>query len=386
MVKYTTLSRRNLIAALPFTLAACATPPVRMQDTPRQAYDVLADFPRAPVGPDLPTGPLNLIAVSSCSDETRPASLYTDMANLSPDLVLMLGDNVYGSGTPDDPALSDLRAAYWQMARRREFVELAAKVPVMAVWDDHDFGKNDAGGDFPHKALTQRMFNRFWNIPADSPLQSREGIYRTATIGPVGQRVQIIMLDTRYFRDPLVITDQRNAPGRERYVPHAADSNADVLGAAQWTWLEATLKQPADLRIIASSIQVIADGHGYERWGNFPKAQARLYKLIGDTGAKGIVFVSGDRHLGAINQRRDVAPYILTDLTASAINTSSWREGSATTSAEAGPHRLGPSYTPPNYGRIAIDWAGRNMRLEVVGFGNNIVLTHNLTFGALGVN
>jgi alkaline phosphatase D len=258
-------------------------------------------------------------------------------------------------------------------------------VPTLAVWDDHDFGKNDGGGDFPQKALAQAMFNSFWNIPSTDPLRSRPGLYRSVTIGPAGQRVQIIMLDTRYFRDPLRPTDQRDAPGRERYIPHPPDAAYDVLSASQWAWLEKTLQEPAEFRIIASSIQVIADGHGYERWGQFPAALARLYRLVGTTGVRGVVFVSGDRHLAAINRRDDLVGYALYDLTASAINAGNWRQGMPTDLGEAGPYRLGPSYTRANYGRIGIDWMKRVLKLEVIGMAGQVALTAVVPFTSIGL-
>lgn len=380
------LARRTFVLSLPGVLAACASNgPATISNVPRASFDQIPDFPSAPLSPPLPRGPLTSIAVSSCSNEDRPAPLYSDILVAKPDLLLMVGDNVYGSAKPDDPELSDLRAAYTTMAANPDFTKLASQIPHLAVWDDHDFGKNDAGGDFAYKALAQRMFNSFWNIPAASPLRSREGIYREVKIGPAGRRVQIIILDTRYFRDPLRLTDQRNSPGRERYIPHPFESKADILGPAQWAWLESVLKQPADVRIVVSSIQVVADGHGWERWSQFPAAQDRLYRLIETSGAKGVVFVSGDRHLGAINKFTPASSYPLFDLTASAINTSSWQQGRPTDNGEGGSFRLGPSYTPPNYGMVRIDWSARTLALETIGTGNQPVNRARVAFGDIGL-
>ena len=48
-------------------------------------------------------------------------------------------------------------------------------------------------------------------------------------------------------------------------------------------------------RLIASSIQVVAEDHGWEKWMNLPHERERLYRLIRETGAEGMVFLSGDR-------------------------------------------------------------------------------------------
>jgi hypothetical protein len=33
--------------------------------------------------------------------------------------------------------------------------------PIMAVWDDHDYGVNDGGGDFPAKEISRKAFLHF---------------------------------------------------------------------------------------------------------------------------------------------------------------------------------------------------------------------------------
>jgi alkaline phosphatase D len=296
----------------------------------------------------------------------------------NPDLVLMMGDNVYGSYTPTDPNLPSLSEAYAKLAEVPAFKSLVSKVPTQAVWDDHDYGINDGGGDFAYKAQAQTMFNQFWNVPDNSPLRQRPGIYRAFQAGPKGQVLQVIMLDTRYFRAPLLLTDQRDVPGKERYVPHPPGSGADVLGEAQWAFLKAELEKPADVRLIVSSIQVVADGHGYERWGNFPDSQKRLYDLIAQTGAKGVVFASGDRHYGSINQIRDGVAYPLTDITASAINMP-FRVAEGTTSYnEPATTRIGDGYAAVNFGLIEINWAAGTLSLNLIGEGGTLARSTSL--------
>jgi alkaline phosphatase D len=38
----------------------------------------------------------------------------------------------------------------------------------MAVWDDHDYGVNDGGGDFPAKEISRKAFLDFFNEPMAS--------------------------------------------------------------------------------------------------------------------------------------------------------------------------------------------------------------------------
>ena len=116
------------------------------------------------------------------------------------------------------------------------YSKLRNTIAHLAVWDDHDYGINDGGGDFPHKAVAKELFLKFWKVPADDIRRTRDGIYDSRIIGPPGMRVQIILLDLRWFRSPLKASDQRGAPGKERYVPDP-DPAKTMLGPAQWAWL-----------------------------------------------------------------------------------------------------------------------------------------------------
>ena len=71
------------------------------------------------------------------------------------------------------------------------------------------------------------------------------------------------------------------------------DESTTILGAAQWAWLEKVLKEPAELRIIVSSVQFAPEAQGGECWANFPHEQKRLLSLL--RGQTALV-LSGDRH------------------------------------------------------------------------------------------
>ena len=108
---------------------------------------------------------------------------------------------------------------------------------MLSTWDDHDYGQNDAGGDFPYKDEAKALFLEFWQVPEDDPRHARAGVYCARIFGPEGRRVQVILLDTRSFRSPLRPTDQPGAPGKEEYLPDP-DPAKTMLGRAQWAWLE----------------------------------------------------------------------------------------------------------------------------------------------------
>ncbi|MBI2772367.1 MAG: alkaline phosphatase family protein [Burkholderiales bacterium] len=300
--------------------------------------------------------PLRRIALGSCFDQTKAAPIWDTITASRPDLFLFGGDNIY---CQMPYSLPRLREAYALAAASPGLSRLRAAVPHMAIWDDNDYGLNDGGADFTEKLTSKAEFLQFWQAAADDPRRGREGLYDARMFGPPGRRVQVILLDTRWFRSAWKRTDQRDAPGKERYVPDA-DPAKTVLGEVQWRWLEAQLRQPAEVRLLFSGMQVVTQGHGWERWGNLPLERERLYRLIGDTGAQGVVVLSGDRHIGALYREDRGTAYPLYELTASGF-THTW-----TTASEAGPNRLGELYRELHYGAVEIDWDSRSLRLDVV--------------------
>ena len=337
------MRRRRLIAAGALALGGCAgSAPSGLLHNAPAALDT--------------TLPLRRIAFGSCADQKLPQPIWDTVLADKPDLVIFGGDNVYASDPPF--SLANLRQAYVAAGAIPALQRLRAAVPHYAIWDDHDYGVNDGGMEFPHKHDAKQAFLDYWKAPAGDIRRSRDGIYDSQVVGPPGQRVQIIGLDTRWFRSPLKLTDERGKPGRERYLP---DSNPakTLLGEAQWRWLGEQLRQPADLRLIVSGIQVIVDGHGWEHWGNFPLERQRLVNLILDTRAGGVVFLSGDRHIGALYREASAMPYPFYEMTSSGI-THPWKNAS-----EAGPNRLGELFTELHFGSIDIDWPARSVRLSL---------------------
>jgi alkaline phosphatase D len=259
---------------------------------------------------------------------------------------------------PDGELIQSLQESYVQAAQVSGMARLRSTIPHLATWDDHDYGKNDAGAEFAGRHEAQQLFLQFWDVPLTDVRHQREGVYHSQTFGPDGQRVQAILLDTRFFRSPLKPTDQRNAAGRERYLPDE-DPGKTMLGEAQWSWLAERLREPADVRLIVSSIQVVAEGHGWERWGNFPRERQRLYDLIRATAAGGVILLSGDRHVGGLYRETTAAPYPLYEITSSGINQV------FPGNQEAGPNRLGAVYGAPNFGTLDVDWWERTVTLSL---------------------
>ena len=226
------------------------------------------------------------------------------------------------------------------------------------------------------KAESQKLFLDFMDEPMDSSRRKREGVYDACVLGPVGKRVQVILLDTRYFRSTLATGENNVIPSGGKYIPHP-DPNVTMLGDTQWQWLEEQLRVPAELRIIGSSIQFISEFSGAEAWANMPREKQRMLDLLQKTKANGVLFISGDRHWAELSRLDRPGDYPLYDLTSSAL-TEEHKRGTPT------PNRFrdGPTYHDTNVGVITIDWRakGAGVLLQIVDADATTKIERQVTF------
>lgn len=255
-----------------------------------------------------PQGNLSRIAFGSCADQNLDQSVLNEVVLKQPDLFIYLGDNIYG----DTYNMHLLEAEYGKLSCKPEFQNLIAHVPVIATWDDHDYGHNDSGNDYDPKAESKQIFLRFFGEENNTYRQSHSGIYTSYYFGDSAHRVQIILLDLRTFRTPLKGSFENG------YYPDYS-TNATMLGDEQWNWLANELMQPAKLRIIGSSSRFDTPADGAECWANFPSDQNRMFDLIKHTHAGGVLFLSGDIHFGTLASRNEPGLYPLFDFTSSPL-------------------------------------------------------------------
>jgi alkaline phosphatase D len=319
---------------------------------PRLSSLLLALLPLAASAEESPPAPLQRIAFGSCANQNLDQPIWDAVLAAKPDLFLFVGDNIYA----DTEDMEVMKAKYAKLAAKPGYQKLKQTCPILATWDDHDYGVNDGGAWYPKREESAKVMLDFFEVPAASSQRGHAGIYGAHTYGPPGKRVQVILLDTRTFKSRQ-LKDTRPKEELKKlnlvgwYLPNP-DPATTILGAEQWTWLEAQLRQLADVRIIASSIQVIADEKGMESWGNFPHERKRLYDLIGRTGAEGVVFLSGDVHFSEVSRSAD-GPYPLSDFTSSGLTNSH-----AGWAAAVNRHRVSPSaYAKPTFGLVEIDWS-----------------------------
>jgi len=338
----TNLSRRTALGLAAAAAAAPAAARAATIDAPHPALD----------------RPLTRIAWGSCANQDKDQPIWEAVLDARPDLFVFLGDNIYADTR--DPAV--MARKYATLAAKPGFKRLRDTVPVVAIWDDHDYGENDAGGDYPMKDESRRQFCDFWGEPAGSVRRARDGIYAAYAFGPEGRRVQIILPDLRWNRTPLAEKTFKGGykawavangligkptPGPYDRIP---DLDATMLGEPQWAWLHDQLNQPADLRILGSSLQVLADFAGWESWVNYANDHQRLFAAIRQARAERLFCISGDTHYAEISTLANNTPYPIWDFTSSGL-TEVW----PVTPPNA--LRVSPVLRERNFGLIEIDWA-----------------------------
>ena len=339
----TDLSRRSALGLSAAALAVAPAARAATVDAPHPALD------RA----------LTRIAFGSCANQSKDQPIWDAILDQKPDLFVFLGDNIYADTR--DPKV--MAAKYATLAAKPGFKRLRDTTPVIAIWDDHDFGENDAGGDYPMKVESRRQFCDFWGEAADSARRTRDGVYAAYVFGPDGRRVQIILPDLRWNRTPLVektfkggykawavghgLTGQLT-PGPYDRIP---DLDATMIGEPQWAWLHEQLQEPADLRIFGSSLQVLADFPGWEGWINYANDHQRLFDTIRRTRAERLFCISGDTHYAEVSTLDNNVPYPIWDVTSSGL-TEVW----PVTPPNA--RRVSSVLRERNFGMIEIDWNG----------------------------
>ena len=305
------------------------------------------------------------IAFGSCNREDAPQPLWDDILKNHPDVFLWGGDNIYSD--TDDAEL--MTAAYQLQKNNKGYQELLNRVPVFGIWDDHDYGLNDGGKEWHFKDKSQQLFLDFMGVPANSPRRSREGVYATEVFETSKGSIKVFLLDTRYFRDAL----KKSTDPNRRYEA----SEGTILGEQQWKWLQAELQNSeADFNVLLSSIQVLSEEHGFEKWANFPSEVEKLKDLIVASEAKNVLLLSGDRHISEFSATEvEGLGYPLMDFTSSGL-THTYEQFSG----EPNRHRVGEVVKDKSFGLLKFDFSNNRVRLEMRGDNNKLQQDYSLEF------
>ncbi|MGB3800473.1 MAG: alkaline phosphatase D family protein, partial [Lewinella sp.] len=284
------------------------------------------------VGPVIVSDSVLTIAFGSCNRQDQSQAFWETIAANEPAAWLWLGDNIY-SDTDDRERMA---ADYAELEAAPEYQAFTEQVPtIYGTWDDHDYGSNDAGREWPFKEEAKTLMLDFLKVPASAEVRQREGVYQSYLI----DNVRVILLDTRYFRDAV-------APPVEQGHRYGPNEEGDILGESQWAWLRDELQSSeADAHIIVSSIQVLPTDHGYEKWALFPRSRERLMNLLAELRPALPLLISGDRHLAEV-MVDSVDGYPVYEVTSSGLT------HSYESAEEANDKRISDLITEKNFGLL----------------------------------
>jgi len=205
----------------------------------------------------------------------------------------------------------------------------------------------------------------FLDVPADSPRRKQEGVYAVHDYNLSQGKVKVIVLDTRYFRTALTKdteTKKRNRPNQY--------GEGTVLGEAQWQWLAETLSNSeADFNVLVSSVQFLSNQHGFECWGNFPHEVDKLKTMVAASKAKGVLILSGDRHISEFSKTRlDGLDYPLIDFTSSGLT-----HAYSKFTGEPNPFRVGEVGSIESFGVLEFDFNRGEVVFKMLGDGGVVL-------------
>jgi len=303
---------------------------------------------------------ISRIAFGSCSKQNKKQPLWQDVLVYDPDIWVWLGDNIYA----DTRNMAEMKRKYDVQKNHTDYQKLLHSCMILGIWDDHDYGENNTGKSYPKKMESQKLFLDFIDEHPESRRREQEGIYASYTFGPPGKIVKFILLDVRYHRNP---------PG---------DTN-DILGEQQWLWLEQELNNStADINIIASGTQVIPVEYPKKRevWVDYPVKRYSLFRIIGESRAKGVIIISGDPHFAEISKLdTNALSYPLYEITSSGLTET------APAKKKKNLHRTGQPYSQINFGIIEVNWNTLPVIifLRIMGRKNNVIIEKKLRLDEL---
>ncbi|MFP5487973.1 MAG: alkaline phosphatase D family protein [Acidimicrobiia bacterium] len=163
------------------------------------------------------------IAVGSCMRVGSNGAVFDTIAGLDPTLFIQASDFHYANIGEDDP--DEFRAVMDVNLSEPGPSALFRSVPIAYVWDDHDYGANNADTTSPSRPAAIEVYRQY--VPSYVTTDPDDGIYQAFDVGDV----RVIMTDSRSARSPADQVD---------------DADKTMLGAEQRAWLEAELLAARD--------------------------------------------------------------------------------------------------------------------------------------------
>lgn len=271
--------------------------------------------------------------------------ILNNMAKQNAALMLWLGDNTYYREVDWDSRTG----IYYRNTHTRSLAELQpllGKMHHYAIWDDHDFGANDAIGTFYNKDVTLEAFKDFWANP-NYNVSGGTGISGQFSYADI----DVFMLDNRWNRTPIYDS-----------------SKGKILGKKQLNWLMASLKNSrASFKLIMVGGQFLNPNKVYENMANYPEERQKLIDFIKVEKIMNVVFLTGDRHHSEIAEMQLSDTHSIFDITASPITSRAHKK-----LKEENSYRIkGSAIKERNYAKLSFSGKNKKRMLKVEFFSSD---------------
>ena len=307
---------------------------------------------------------LNSLYFGSCNRADLDPKIWDTITDQDPEVWVWLGDIVYS----ENGNMKDLSEKYALQKQLPAYKELAENTTIFGVWDDHDFGENDAGVSFSKKKESRKLLFDFLEIPKNHPAQERDGAYQSYCFGGGAQRVCLYLLDVRYFKEDY----EKDPSPNQRY----KKNKGLLLGTDQWNWLEKELSaNDATINLFAGGIQLLSSEHPYEKWANFPLAQKRFFDLLVKYSIQTPIYLIGDRHIAEVSSQEIKPNYWIYDITSSGLTHSY-----DSLEDEPNQYRISPLLTMLNFGKIEINWKTFELQIQIINVDGISQFTQKIPF------
>ncbi len=282
------------------------------------------------------------------------SSIFETMAKTPADFNIWLGDNWYYREVD--------YTSVWGLKNRAShdravpiLQKLMASMPQYAIWDDHDFGPNDAGRNYIFKNESRAIFNDYWLNPTSG--ENKEGIYTMMNYGDV----DFFLLDDRFFRSDVNLADTINEKVNE---------DKAYFGKLQLNWLKNSLLfSKATFKIIVTGNQVLNPINNYECVQHYPKEYNDLIDFLSNQKINGVVFLTGDRHHSEVIEMQRANDYPLYDITISPLTSG---VGKVSGKELDNPFRVvNTLIEAQNFGKISFFGSKGNRTMKVDFIGKN---------------
>lgn len=276
-------------------------------------------------------------------------SIFETMSNTDADFMIWLGDNWY---TREEDYHSEwgLYNRAHKVRKTKKLQPLLAAMPNYAIWDDHDYGPNNAGSAYILKEATTDVFKSYWCNPSYG--ENNEGIYTQLRYYDVA----FFLLDDRTWRSSENMKDS---------IDGKANPDKLMFGKQQMSWLKNALLQSkgSSFKIIVTGSQMTNTYSPYDCFYHFPVEFSELMNFISDNNIEGVVFLTGDRHHSEILKYERSGKYPLYEMTISPLTS---RLYNASGAEKDMPIRIKKVEGVHNYGKISItgDYKSRKLTLN----------------------